>query len=76
MADPLSIAAGVAGLLSLGIQVTQSMVNFYNTYRHVDSDLLSLIQKSESLLEMLCSLEKAISVSTVLGHVLSFEVFF
>jgi hypothetical protein len=33
MADPLAIASGLAGLLSLGIQVTQSLVLFYTTYK-------------------------------------------
>ena len=30
--EPLSVAASVAGLISLGIQVTQSLVDFYNAY--------------------------------------------
>lgn len=29
MADPLAITSGIAGLLSLGIQVTHSLVSFY-----------------------------------------------
>jgi ankyrin repeat domain-containing protein 50 len=33
MTDPLSVAAGVAGLISLGIQVTESLVKFYTSYK-------------------------------------------
>jgi hypothetical protein len=28
MTDPLSVAAGIAGLISLGIQVTESLAKF------------------------------------------------
>ncbi|OKP00892.1 hypothetical protein PENSUB_7473 [Penicillium subrubescens] len=49
MADPLSIASGIAGLLSFGIQVTQSLVNFYNTYRDRDSDLAKVTQNLDNL---------------------------
>jgi hypothetical protein len=31
MADPLSIAASIAGLISLAIQTTQGLVEFYET---------------------------------------------
>ncbi len=33
MTDLLSVTAGAAGLISLGIQVTQSLVNYYNSYK-------------------------------------------
>ena len=38
MTDPLA----VAGLLSLGIQATQPLVDFYTVYKHQDSELLSI----------------------------------
>lgn len=65
MADPLSAVGSVAGLLSLGIQVTQSLFDFYNSYKTLDSDLVGITQRLECLLEILYSLEKAISVSHV-----------
>ena len=39
MTDPLSVAAGIAGLLSLGVQVTQSLVKFYTSYKGLDGDV-------------------------------------
>lgn len=39
MSDPLSIAAGVAGLLSLGIQVSLSLVDYYSAYTDRDAQI-------------------------------------
>lgn len=50
MADPLSIASGVTGLLSFGIQITQSLVDFYTTYRDQDADVARITENLESLL--------------------------
>lgn len=61
MSDPLSIAGSVAGLVSLGIQVTQLLVDFYTSYRYQDSQLVGTIEKLDSLLIILKSLEKALS---------------
>lgn len=52
MTDPLPVAAGVAGLVSLGIQVTQSLVEFYNAYKKQDSDLNSTTKRLKSLLDI------------------------
>jgi len=56
MADPLSIAAGAAGLLSLGIQVSQSLVSFYLDYKGQDADIDRIIQRLEGLLGIFQSL--------------------
>ena len=61
MADPLSVAAGVAGLVSLGVQVTQSLVDFYTPYRDQDSALAATIQKLESLSDIFQQLEKTLA---------------
>ncbi len=61
MADPLSIAGSVAGLISLGSQVTQSLVDFYNAYKQQDSELVGTIETIESVLSILQSLEKTLS---------------
>ena len=61
MSDPMSIVGGVAGLISLGIQVTQSLVNFYTSHKHQDSEIVSTIEKLDSLLIILKSLEMALS---------------
>ncbi|KAJ5650642.1 uncharacterized protein N7484_004365 [Penicillium longicatenatum] len=60
MADPLSIASGVAGLLSLGIQVTQSLVDFYSAFKHQTSDIAKITQSLESLLAIFRSLGGAL----------------
>ena len=60
MADPLSVAGSVVGLVSLGIQVTLSLINFYNSYKYQDSDLVSITKKLEALLEIFQFLEKTL----------------
>ena len=64
MTDPLSVAGSVAGVVSLGIQVTQSLVDFYKSYKHRDSELAGIIEKLESLAETFQSLQKALSSRT------------
>lgn len=49
MADPISIASGVAGLLSLGIQVAQSLAIFYSAYKDQDADLAKITQNLDDL---------------------------
>ncbi|KAK1763796.1 hypothetical protein QBC33DRAFT_596465 [Phialemonium atrogriseum] len=53
MADPLSVAASVAGLVSLGIQVTQSLVAFYAACKGQKTDISSTSRKLEHLLGVL-----------------------
>ncbi|KAI3089525.1 hypothetical protein CBS147333_10355 [Penicillium roqueforti] len=60
MADPLAIASGVAGLLSLGIQVTQSLVSFYTTYKGQDTDLAKVTQNLDNLLGIFRGLDIAV----------------
>lgn len=61
MAEPLSVAASVAGLISLGIQVTQSLVDFYNAYKNRVSNLVDTIERLESLLDIFQCLRKTLS---------------
>ncbi|OAL01666.1 hypothetical protein IQ06DRAFT_246464, partial [Phaeosphaeriaceae sp. SRC1lsM3a] len=49
MADPLSIAAGIAGLLSLGLQTTDTLVKFYTSYRGRDDHIARTTQGLEVL---------------------------
>ncbi|KAJ5970692.1 uncharacterized protein N7479_000610 [Penicillium vulpinum] len=60
MADPLSIASGVAGLLSLGIQVTKSLLDFYSAYKDQTPALKKTLRDLESLLSILRSLDGAL----------------
>ena len=61
MTEPLSVAASVAGLISLGIQVTQSLVDFYNAYKHRDSDLVHMTKRLDGLLHIFQCLTKTLS---------------
>lgn len=60
MADPLSTAAGIAGLLSLGIQVTQSLITFYSAYKNRDNNLAKISQNLGDLQNIFRSLETAV----------------
>ncbi|KAJ5665326.1 NACHT nucleoside triphosphatase [Penicillium maclennaniae] len=60
MADPLAIASGIAGLLSLGIQVTQSLVKFYATYKDQDTDLAKITHNLNSLQSIFRALDIAV----------------
>ena len=53
MSDPLSIAGSVAGLISLGIQATQTLVNFYSAYKAQKADVALAIKKLGNLLGLL-----------------------
>jgi hypothetical protein len=60
MADGLSIASGIAGLLSLGIQATQSLVNFYIAYKDQDTDLAKIMRNLDNLQSIFRSLDVAV----------------
>ena len=48
MTDPLSVAASVAGLIPLGIHVTQSLVDFCTSYRDQDCDLANVGEETSA----------------------------
>ncbi|CAK7231620.1 hypothetical protein SBRCBS47491_007992 [Sporothrix bragantina] len=52
----MDVAASIAGLVSLGIQVTQSLVDYYTTYKGREADLAHTFKKLNRLLRMLESL--------------------
>lgn len=60
MPDPFSVAGTAAGLISLGIQVTQSLVKFYNSYKSQDSALKDTVERLELLSETFQYLEKTL----------------
>ena len=61
MADPLSITGSVVGIISLGIQVTTSLVKFYSSYKGRESDIIRMTEKLDGLLVILQSVETTLS---------------
>ncbi|OHE94094.1 hypothetical protein CORC01_10551 [Colletotrichum orchidophilum] len=49
MADPLSIAASAVGIISLGIQVVQSIYQYYSAAKDQHSDIARTLRKLEDL---------------------------
>lgn len=49
MADPLSIAGGAVGFVSLGLTACKSIISFYETYKDQDEETNGLVRKSEEL---------------------------
>ena len=60
MSDPVSVAGTAAGLISLGIQVTQSLVQYYTSYKSQYSTVADMIERLECLSEIFQSLEKTL----------------
>jgi hypothetical protein len=60
MTDPLSVAAGIAGLISLSIQVTDSLVKFYTSYKGQEAAVTRTTENLESLLGTFRSLSSAL----------------
>ncbi|KAK6384107.1 hypothetical protein LTR65_009866 [Meristemomyces frigidus] len=61
MADPLSIAASVAGLVSLGLQATGTLYDFYTAYKDRNDDLARTATRLGSLVEVLRLIQVATS---------------
>src|SRR5437764_9258841 len=64
MTDPVSVTAGIVGLISFGIQVTGSLVKFYTSYKGQDSDVSRTTEKLESLLHTFQFLDAALQSRT------------
>jgi ankyrin repeat domain-containing protein 50 len=64
MADPLSVAGSVVGIISLGITVTQGLVNFYTTARDQKSNTAYTAGKLARLLDLLEILHKQLADRT------------
>lgn len=51
--DGLSVAANVAGVVSLGVEVTKALLKYYNDYKDREAEVASTIKKLDRLLGML-----------------------
>ena len=58
------IAASVTSLISLKIQITQSLIDFYKFYKYQDSELVNIIERLESLAKTFRRFEKTLSSRT------------
>ncbi|KAL9124786.1 MAG: hypothetical protein Q9175_008178, partial [Cornicularia normoerica] len=61
MTDPVSVTGTVVGVTALGIQVTQSLVNFYSSYKCQKAELLHMTERLDGLLDIFQCLDKALS---------------
>lgn len=61
MADPLSLAAGAAGLLSLGISVCHGLLEYYESYRHSGAALENMYTQLLALNKTLALVESVTS---------------
>ncbi|KFY02998.1 hypothetical protein V490_00340, partial [Pseudogymnoascus sp. VKM F-3557] len=59
--DGLSVAASVAGILSLGIQVTQSLTDYYEAYKGQKSEIANIAKKLKNLLCVFESLRRQLT---------------
>lgn len=63
MSDPLSITAGIAGFISLGIQVTQTLVDYYSACKDQTNDIAKITQNVENLQRIFRTLETEVQKS-------------
>lgn len=56
MTESLSVAAGIAGLFSLGVKVTESLLKFYESYKGQSIEISRITERLKELLEIFRSL--------------------
>ncbi|KAF4946472.1 hypothetical protein FGADI_11110 [Fusarium gaditjirri] len=61
MADPLSVAGLALAVVSLGLQVTVSITDYFGSLNNRDQDLASIIQQNDTLRKTLQVIESSIS---------------
>jgi|SRR5579862_6436833 len=49
MAEALGVASGVAGIVSLGIQLTQGLLKYYGSWKDYDNDISDMCASLDSL---------------------------
>src|SRR2546423_2538692 len=64
MGDPLSAAAGVAGLVSLGLQTIEYLVKYYTSYRARDLNLARTADRLSDLLQSLHTVDDIVRTRT------------
>jgi hypothetical protein len=64
MGDPLSVAASVTGLLSVGLQSTEYLYKYYTACRDQHRDLANIADQLGSLLESLQTIDQIVRTRT------------
>ncbi|KAH7635328.1 hypothetical protein B0T09DRAFT_317136 [Sordaria sp. MPI-SDFR-AT-0083] len=65
MADPLSIAGLITGVVSLGIQLHNDLETFIDVVRHRDEDVAKLARHAATMAQALNTIERCIAPGTV-----------
>ncbi|OTB15090.1 hypothetical protein K445DRAFT_12372 [Daldinia sp. EC12] len=63
--DPLSISAGVAGFISLGLTATGGIIQYCKSYRSRDADLTQLMHHAKELESFLSSIQDRTTTSQI-----------
>lgn len=78
MADPLSIASGVAGVVSFGLEVCRGLMEYYDKWKGYDADVTALHNSIDNLAHILTHFEERLrtpsymkpdAVKTVLSNI-------
>lgn len=70
MTDPLSVSGSLIGVITLGTQVCQAIITYYNTWRRQDEEVNALLKRTTGLQSLLDSIRPLLSYFE-LGHEVS-----
>lgn len=68
MSDPLSISAGAAGLMSLGLEVTKGLIQYYGSWKDSHDKVATMLELLEALFKTLKLLNEKILVTEVISR--------
>ena len=60
MADPLSITASAAGVISLGLTVSKGLIDYYESYKASDATVTTMFSQVEALASTLAILNNVL----------------
>ncbi|CCC14256.1 hypothetical protein SMACR_08768 [Sordaria macrospora] len=63
MADPLSIAGLITGVVSLGIQLHNDLETFIDVVRHRDEDVAKLARHAATMAQALNTIERSLQIN-------------
>lgn len=65
MAEPVSLAASIAGLISLGVEITKITRNYVRGVRRTSKDVEEFLQELAALVKILRQLDKLLKSYTI-----------